>query len=149
MRKMTKTAYQKLVDQKSPKSPTVKNVLCAFFIGGTICCIGQVIGDLYTAFTELSKDEVGMATSVTLIFIGALLTGLGVYDNIAKYAGAGTIVPITGFANSIVSPAMEFKSEGFILGMSANMFKIAGPVIVFGIVFSVFAGLLCFLFGWY
>ncbi len=149
MPKMTKAAYQKLAEQKSPKSPILKNTLCAFFFGGTICCIGQGISDLYTNFTTLSKDEVGMATSITLIFLGALLTGLGIYDNIAKYAGAGTIVPITGFANSIVSPAMEFKSEGYILGMSANMFKIAGPVIVFGIIFSVFAGLICFLFGWY
>ncbi len=147
--KMTKQAYQKYVDKFSPKSPIVKNVTLAYLVGGSICVIGQIISDLYTNFTALSKDEVGAATSVTLIFLGALFTGLGWYDALAKYAGAGTIVPITGFANSIVSPAMEFKSEGFILGMSANMFKIAGPVIVFGIVFSVIAGLLCFLFGWH
>lgn len=149
MPKMTKEAYKKYADKKSPKSPIVKDIIFAFLIGGTICCIGQGISDLYTNFTTLTKDEVGAVTSVTLIFLGALFTGLGWYDNLAKYAGAGTIVPITGFANSIVSPAMEFKSEGYILGMSANMFKIAGPVIVFGVVFSVIAGVLCFLFGWY
>ncbi len=147
--KMTKQAYQKYVDRISPKSPIVKNVCLAFLIGGGICVIGQIITDLYTNFTTLTKEDVGAATSVTLIFLGALFTGLGWYDALAKYAGAGTIVPITGFANSIVSPAMEFKSEGFILGMSANMFKIAGPVIVFGIIFSVITGVLCYLFGWY
>lgn len=149
MPKMTKSAYKKYVEQKSPNSPIVKNVLFAFFIGGSICCIGQLFHDLYATYTPLSEEEIGAVTSVTLIFLGALFTGLGLYDKLAQYAGAGTIVPITGFANSIVSPAMEYKSEGYVLGMSANMFKIAGPVIVFGITFSVIAGLLCFLFGWY
>ena len=149
MPKMTKEAYQKYADNKSPKSPLIKDMLFAFLIGGSICCIGQGISDLYTNFTALSKDEAAAATRVPFIFLGALFTGLGWYDNLAKYAGAGTIVPITGFANSIVSPAMEFKSEGYILGMSAKMFTIAGPVIVFGVTFSVIAGLLCFLFGWY
>ncbi len=148
MPKMTKEAYKKFADKKSPKSPIVKDVILAFLIGGSICCIGQIINDLYINVASLSKEAAGTATSITLIFLGALFTGLGWYDALAKYAGAGTIVPITGFANSIVSPAMEFKSEGYILGMSANMFKIAGPVIVFGAVFSVIAGLLCFLFGW-
>ncbi len=149
MQKMTKDAYKKYAEQRSPKSPLFKDVLLAFLIGGSICCIGQGIHDLYDQFTPLSEEEIGTATSVTLIFLGALFTGLGWYDKLAQYAGAGTIVPITGFANSIVSPAMEYKTEGYILGMSANMFKIAGPVIVFGVVFSVIAGLLCFLFGWY
>lgn len=145
MHKMTKAAYKKFVDQKSPKSPIFKNSFCAFFFGGTLCCIGQAIRDLYTAFSSLSESEIGMATSITMIFIGALLTGLGVYDNVAKYAGAGTIVPITGFANSIVSPAMEFKSEGWILGVGAKMFTIAGPVIVYGTVASVLCGIICWI----
>ena len=142
---MTQDEYKKFSDKFAPKSPIIKNMLFAFLFGGTICTIGQAISDFYKA-NGLNGDEASGAVSITLIFIGALLTGLNVYDKIAKIAGAGTIVPITGFANSIVSPAMEFKSEGYVLGMAAKMFTIAGPVLVFGICSSFFAGILALLF---
>ncbi len=143
---LNKQGYDKYIEKKSPKSPIVKDTILAFVFGGAICTIGQVIMNAYK-LTEMSENHCAMATSATLIFLGALFTGLGLYDRLAKYAGAGTIVPITGFANSIVSAALEFKSEGFILGMSANMFKIAGPVLVFGISGSVIYGLILVLFG--
>ena len=141
--------YVEYVNQFDPPTQHFKNCFRAFMVGGLICCIGQFLRIIYEEVFGLYGDELAGWVSVTLIFFGTLLTGLGVYDRIGRYAGAGSIVPITGFANSIVSPAMEYKSEGYVLGMSANMFKIAGPVIVFGITFSVIAGLLCFLFGWY
>lgn len=139
--KMTNEEYQKYVDKKTPNSTLAKDMTLAFCIGGLICIIGQLISDGYRML-GLTDDVVSMGTSATLIFIGALLTGIGVYDQIAKYAGAGTIVPITGFSNSIVSPAMEFKSEGLVLGLAAKMFVIAGPVLVYGITASVFAGVI-------
>lgn len=142
----TKQEYSKYINQNMPKSKIWKNIFFAFTIGGLICVIGQCFK---TAYMNLGMDELSAssAVSITLIFLGALFTGLGVYDMLAKYAGAGTIVPITGFANAIVSPAMEFKSEGIVLGMSAKMFSVAGPVIVFGTVSSVIAGLIYVLFG--
>ena len=146
MKKMTQSGYKSYVQSKSPNSPLFKDVCLAFLFGGIICTIGQGINDAYIHFASLTKDAASAATSITLIFIGSLLTGLDLYNKIAKYAGAGTIVPITGFANSIVSPAMEFKSEGYILGMAAKMFTIAGPVLVFGISSSVICGLLLWLF---
>ena len=139
--KMTKEEYQKYVDKKTPNSTLAKDLILSFCIGGLICIIGQLISDGYRML-GLADDVVSMGTSSTLIFIGALLTGIGVYDRIAKFAGAGTIVPITGFSNSIVSPAMEFKSEGRVLGLAAKMFVIAGPVLVYGITASVFAGII-------
>ncbi len=148
MKHMTKDEYKKFSDSFAPKSPIFKNMAFAFLTGGLICTIGQAFSDIYKA-AGLDKTDSAAAVSITLIFLGALLTGLNVYDKIAKFAGAGTIVPITGFANSIVSPAMEFKSEGFILGMAAKMFTIAGPVLVFGICTSFFAGIILFLFGLY
>ena len=129
---MTEKQYEKLVGDMSPKSPMGRDCLNAFWIGGTICVIGQIILNLYTAW-GMDKDAAGTATSITLITLSALLTGLSLYDNIAKHAGAGTLVPITGFANSIAAPAVEFKTEGFILGVGAKMFTIAGPVIVYGV----------------
>lgn len=138
--KMTKKEYGKYVDRIAPKSRFAANMLKAFISGGVICCIGEAILNGYSAI--LPKDSAGAATSITLVFVGALLTGLKVYDNIAKFAGAGTLVPITGFANSVAAPALEFKSEGFITGMSAKMFVIAGPVIVFGITASVIYGII-------
>lgn len=142
---MTQDEYKKFSDKFAPKSPIIKNMIFAFLFGGTICTIGQGILDFYKS-NGLTTEEASGAVSITLIFVGALLTGLNVYDKIAKIAGAGTIVPITGFANSIVSPAMEFKSEGYVLGMAAKMFTIAGPVLVFGICSSFFAGILALLF---
>ncbi len=138
--KMTKKEYSRYVERKSPKSPLPANMLKAFLSGGIICCIGQAMLNGYGSI--LPEDSAGTATSITLIFLGALFTGLKVYDNLAKFAGAGTLVPITGFANSVAAPALEFKSEGLIMGMSAKMFIIAGPVIVFGISASVINGIL-------
>ena len=128
------------MDKKTPNSTIIKDVFFAFVIGGIICIIGQLISDGYTKM-GLSKELSAIATSITLILLSCILTGFGIYDRIAKYAGAGTIVPITGFANSVVSPAMEFKSEGLVLGLAAKMFVIAGPVLVYGIGASVLAGL--------
>ncbi|MDK2564719.1 stage V sporulation protein AC [Romboutsia sedimentorum] len=132
--------YKKYVDEISPKPKYLKNYILAFIVGGIICVIGEVINDLYMKFLQLDKMASAGATSITLIFIGAFLTGLGVYDLIGKRAGAGSIIPITGFANSIVSPAMEYKREGYVLGVGANLFKIAGPVLVYGIGSSILCG---------
>ena len=130
----------------SPDSKTTVNCLKAFLTGGLICCIGQALTNLYLSL-KLSQTDARTLTSVSLIFLGGLLTSIGIYDNIAKHAGAGTLVPITGFANSIVAPAIEFKSEGFVLGLGAKMFVIAGPVLVYGITASVIFGILYFLFA--
>ncbi|MBQ5607777.1 MAG: stage V sporulation protein AC [Oscillospiraceae bacterium] len=138
---MTEKEYGKLIKNMAPKSPIGKDCAGAFLIGGLICCIGQLIMNGYAAL-GLDKTDAGTATSMTLIALSALLTGLSLYDDIAKHAGAGTLVPITGFANSIVAPAVEFKTEGFILGVGAKMFTIAGPVIVYGVSASVIYGLI-------
>ena len=140
-----KDDYSKYVDQVSPKPTYVKNYILAFIVGGIICTIGQAINDFYMNFVGLDKLAASSATSITLIFIGALLTGIGVYDLIGKRAGAGSIVPITGFANSIVSPAMEFKREGYVLGVGANLFKVAGPVLVYGIGSSILCGFIYYI----
>lgn len=133
--------YKQLVHSTTKKSPIVKDCIKAFLFGGGICCFGQALKTLY-GLTSLNEKEIRLAVSVTLIVITAILTGSGVFDKIAKHAGAGTAVPITGFANAVVSPAIEFKAEGFILGMAAKMFVIAGPVIVYGTVASVIYGLI-------
>ena len=136
---MTEKEYGKLVEEISPKSPIGKDCLVAFVVGGIICAIGQFFINYYTKL-GLDKTDSGTAASMTLVVISAILTGLSLYDNIAKFAGAGTLVPITGFANSIAAPAVEFKTEGFILGVGAKMFTIAGPVIVYGLSASVVYG---------
>ena len=136
---LDKQEYGKLVEQMAPKSPVVKDCIFAFLIGGLICTIGQALMNFYS-YLGLDKTNAGTAVSITLVGLSALLTGLSLYDNIAKYAGAGTLVPITGFANAVVSPAIEFKTEGFILGVGAKMFTIAGPVIVYGVSASVVYG---------
>lgn len=136
---MTEKEYSKLVEEISPKSPMGKDCLGAFLVGGIICTIGQFFIHYYTKL-GLEKDAAGTAASMTLVVISGILTGLSLYDNIAKYAGAGTLVPITGFANAIAAPAVEFKTEGFILGVGAKMFTIAGPVIVYGVSASVVYG---------
>ena len=138
---MTEKEYARLVKEMSPKSPIWRDCLNAFWIGGLICTLGQLIMNGYTAM-GLDKENAGTATSMTLVALSALLTGLSLYDDIAKHAGAGTLVPITGFANSIAAPAVEFKTEGFILGVGAKMFTIAGPVIVYGVSASVVYGLI-------
>jgi len=141
---MTEKEYSKLVQDLSPKSPMGRDCFNAFWIGGLICVVGQVFLNLYTSL-GLSKDTAGTAASITLVTLSALLTGLSLYDNLAKHAGAGTLVPITGFANAIAAPAIEFKTEGFILGVGAKMFTIAGPVIVYGVSASVVYGLIYWL----
>ena len=138
---MTERQYGKLVKEMAPKSPIWKDCLNAFWIGGLICALGQLIMNGYLAL-GLEKQDAGTAMSMTLVALSALLTGLSLYDNIAKYAGAGTLVPITGFANSIAAPAIEFKTEGFVLGVGAKMFTIAGPVIVYGTIASVVYGII-------
>ena len=138
---MTEKEYGKLISNMAPKSPIVKDCFNAFWIGGLICTIGQLIMNGYAAL-GLDKTDAGTATSMSLVFLSALLTGLSLYDNIAKHAGAGTLVPITGFANAIAAPAVEFKTEGFVLGVGAKIFQIAGPVIVYGVSASVVYGLI-------
>lgn len=133
--------YKQLVHSTTKKSPIVKDCIKAFLFGGGICCFGQALKTLY-GLTSLNEKEIRLAVSVTLIVITAILTGSGVFDKIAKHAGAGTAVPITGFANAVVSPAIEFKAEGFVLGVGAKMFTIAGPVIVYGTVASVVYGVI-------
>ena len=139
--KMTEKEYDALVKDLAPKSPIWKDCFNAFWIGGLICALGQLIMNGYLAL-GLSEPNAGMAMSMTLVALSALLTGLSLYDNIAKYGGAGTLVPITGFANAVAAPAVEFKTEGFILGVGAKMFTIAGPVIVYGVAASVVYGLI-------
>lgn len=143
---MTNKEYDTLLKAKSPNSPLFKNMLCAFLIGGAICTLGEALRLLYM---HIGADEKIASTlvSVSLVFISAVLTSLGLYDKIAKFGGAGTLVPITGFANAVVSPAIEFKPEGFVLGVGAKMFTIAGPVIVYGTVASVIYGIIYWIIG--
>ena len=138
---MTDQEYGKLVKRRSAPSPMGKNLVCAFVVGGLICTVGQGLLNLYRSW-GLGREEAGTAVSVTLILAAALLTGLGCFDKLAKHAGAGTLVPITGFANAMVSPALEFRSEGLITGTAAKLFVVAGPVLVFGISASVVYGLI-------
>lgn len=140
---MSNEEYSKYVGKKSKPSPIWKDMIWAFVVGGAICVVGQFLTNMYKNF-DLSETAAAIATSVTLIVVAALLTGFGVFDDIAKHAGAGTIVPITGFANAMVSPALEFKSEGFILGTGAKLFTLAGPVLVYGISASVVYGLILY-----
>ena len=141
---MSKKEYNRYVARLAQKSPLGKDLLRSFLVGGLICVIGQLILNGFTAL-DLSEQDAAAATSVSLVFLSAVLTGLSVYDDIAKFAGAGTLVPITGFANSIVSPAVEFKTEGVVLGTCAKMFTIAGPVLVFGTCASAIYGLIYWL----
>lgn len=136
---ITKQEYQKYVQAREKSSPIVKNCVLAFAIGGGICVLGQAIMDGWTAL-GLEKTDAGTATSICLVFLSVLLTGLNLYNKLGRYGGAGTLVPITGFANAVVSPAIDFRSEGFVTGMAAKMFQVAGPVIVFGTCASVIYG---------
>ena len=141
---MTEKQYDKLVKRMSPRSPLGKDCLIAFLVGGAICTLGQLILELYMTL-GLDQENAGTAMSMTLVALSALFTGLSLYDNLAKHAGAGTLVPITGFANSVAAPAVEFKTEGFVLGVGAKMFTIAGPVIVYGVSASVIYGIIYWL----
>ena len=141
---MTEKEYGKLVKELSPNSPILKDCIWAFVIGGLICTLGQGLITLYIHL-GLEKQDASTACSMTLVALSALLTGLSWYDDLAKHAGTGTLVPITGFANAIAAPAVEFKTEGFIMGVGAKMFTIAGPVIVYGLAASVVYGVICWI----
>lgn len=143
-----KKQYKKYAAAHAPKSPILKNCLCAFFFGGGICALGQALTDLYSKWLGFVRSDAATLSSITLIFVAVLLTALGVFDNIARRAGAGTLVPITGFANAVVSPAIEFKKEGYVLGVAAKMFTIAGPVLVYGINTAIAVGMLVYLMGY-
>ena len=143
---MSNQDYAKLVRERAKPSPMGKNIVWAFLVGGSICAIGQGLSTLYGSW-GLDKEQAGTAVSITLIFAAALLTGLGWFDKLAKRAGAGTLVPITGFANAMVSPALEFKSEGLITGTTTKIFTVAGPVLTYGITASIVAGIIYWIFG--
>ena len=140
--------YKQLVDRMSPKSDMAKGLLRAFWVGGAICCLGQALQEAAKAFLHMNNTAAGTFCSTVLVFLTALLTGVGVFDRIGQYAGAGAFVPITGFANAMVSPAMEFRREGLVLGLDAKLFTIAGPVLVYGVSASVVVGILYALFPW-
>ena len=142
----TKKEYQNYVNTKSPNSPILRNCFNAFLVGGIICVIGEFISQ-YCKFRNLPPDISGTVVSISLIFLSAFLTAINVFNRIGKFAGAGSLVPITGFANSIISPAMEYKSEGYVLGVGAKMFTVAGPVLVYGISTSILVGMLFILFN--
>ncbi|MBQ2726911.1 MAG: stage V sporulation protein AC [Clostridia bacterium] len=143
---MNSKIYQRYAQGRAKKSPLVRDCIRAFLIGGSICTLGEALRKFY-GMTGLAEESAGTATSVTLIFITAMLTGLGVFDNIAKRAGGGTIVPITGFANAITSAAIDNKTEGFIMGVGAKIFTVAGPVIVYGLSAGVVYGVICWIIG--
>lgn len=142
--KRTKEEYKKWSQQQAPRSPKVKNLVMAFLVGGAICTIGQLILKALIK-TGMPKDDASSATTLFMIFIGAFLTGINVYDDIGRVGGAGAAIPVTGFANSIVSPAMEYKREGYVMGVGARMFVIAGPVLVYGIIASIIVGIIYYL----
>ena len=141
---MSKQEYQKFVQARAKSSPLVKDCVLAFVIGGGICAVGQAIMDGFMGL-GLEKTDAGTATTISLVFLSALLTGLNLYNKLGRYGGAGTLVPVTGFANAVVSPAIDFKSEGMVPGMAAKMFTVAGPVIVFGVAASVVYGVILML----
>lgn len=136
--------YDKFVKAATPPSPKIKDFIWAFFVGGTICLVGQLLFTLYE-YLSITEDITKMLVPTTLVIFAAVLTGVGVFDKIAKHAGAGTLVPITGFANAVSAPAIEFKNEGYILGIGANLFKIAGPVIAYGTAASVVYGIVYYI----
>ncbi len=142
----TQKDYQNYVDQKSPNSPILKNCFNAFWVGGLICSIGQIIMD-FCMYKGLSETSAGTVVSILLIGLSAFLTGLNIFNKIGKFAGAGSLVPITGFANSVVAPAMEYKSEGYVMGVGAKMFTVAGPVLVYGISTAIVVGLVYLIFN--
>ena len=142
-----KKDYKKYADAHAPRTPCFINCLFAFAVGGWICALGEVLLMVYTKYLELAKDDAGLLLSVTLIFVAVVLTGFGVFDCIARYAGAGTLVPITGFANSVASSALDSRSEGYVLGVGAKIFTVAGPVLLYGTAAGVIWGLIYWMFG--
>ena len=143
---ISKQQYDSMVKKMSPNSKSFKDIPKAFVIGGLICCIGQAINDMFSRFGGFDEKTAAAWTSISLVLISAVLTGFGLYEKIAKHGGAGTLVPITGFANAVTSPALEFQSEGFVLGVGAKIFIIAGPVILYGTAASVIYGLIYYFF---
>ena len=143
---MSPKEYQEYLKRINPRSPVGKNMVLAFLVGGAICCAGQVIGDWY-GLLGLNRQDAATAASITLVFLSALFTGLGLYHRLARYAGAGTLVPITGFANAVASPAIDFRAEGIVTGTAVKMFTVAGPVIVFGTAASAVYGLILWALG--
>ncbi len=139
--KRTKEEYKKWTQEQAPKSPKIKRIIMAFLVGGAICTIGQVIQSVLLN-SGMAEKNAGSVTTLFMIFIGAFMTGINVYDDIGRIGGAGAAIPVTGFANSIVSPAMEYKKEGYVMGVGARMFLIAGPVLVYGIVSSIIVGII-------
>ena len=136
---MSNKEYSDYVEKKATNSPLLKNIFWAFLVGGIICMIGQAITDVFLKF-GFPKEQASTYTTIILIFLGAFLTSINLYSKLGKFAGAGSVIPITGFSNSVVAPAIEFKTEGYILGLGANMFKIAGPVLVYGVTSSIIVG---------
>ena len=142
---LDKQAYVKYTKGRAPKSPSVKNTLTAFLVGGFICSIGEILRTLYERYLSLAKDDAATLTSVTLVFVAVLLTAIGLFDKIASHAGAGTLVPITGFANAVASPAIDSRSEGLVLGIGAKIFTVAGPVLLYGILSGAIYGVVYFI----
>ena len=144
---MTKETYKKYADARAPRSPLLRDCTHAFLVGGLICSIGQALTDIYTKLCGMEKQDAGTLTAATLVLAAAILTGFGVFDRIAKFAGAGTLVPITGFANAVVSPAIDSHAEGLLLGVGAKIFTVAGPVLLYGTLAGTVYGILYFLSG--
>lgn len=144
---LSKQRYKKMYEKASPKSKVLRDVAVAYCVGGLFCTLGQLLSELFLRIPGVSIPDARMLTTFSLILLSGILTGIGVYDKLSRRAGAGTLVPITGFANSVVAPAMEFRSEGYVLGVGAKMFIVSGPVIVYGTAASVVAGLVCKLLG--
>ena len=147
MSNIKKQSYKKYAESMAPRSPLLKNCIWAFFVGGGICCIGQGLLDVYSVFLGMNEKDSGTLCSVTLVLVAALLTGIGVFDNIARHAGAGTLVPITGFANSVVSSAIDSKSEGLVLGVGAKIFTVAGPVLLYATLAGTLYGIIYYISG--
>lgn len=143
--KISKQTYAKFADAHAPRSPIAKNCFCAFLVGGSICTLGQLLHDLFQKLCSLPEETAGTLTSISLIFIAVVLTALGVFDNLAKHAGAGTLVPITGFANAVVSPAIDSHAEGLVLGVGAKIFTVAGPVLLYGTIAGALYGVILWL----
>ena len=142
-----KEDYRKYVERVSPRSPILKNCILAFLVGGAVCTLGQGLMDVYQKLVGLGEKDAGTLTAVTLVFIAALLTGVGIFDNIARHAGAGTLVPITGFANAVVSPAIDSRAEGYIMGVGGKIFTVAGPVLLYGTVAGFVYGVIYWIVG--
>ena len=142
-----KEDYKKYVERVSPRSPILKNCILAFLVGGAVCTLGQGLMDVYQKLVGLGEKDAGTLTAVTLVFTAALLTGVGIFDNIARHAGAGTLVPITGFANAVVSPAIDSRAEGYIMGVGGKIFTVAGPVLLYGTVAGFVYGVIYWIVG--